>query len=206
MGFREFTSIEEINEWAAKQYGEFLSHPEEPIYDVVFSYTGSAYYAMNNWLRGLPLMSLEELKETKKYSSFRDETVALYEYIMGYRLNEDINVYRSVTRRGIKELFRSWLPRKGMTGIEKAFMSTTMLRSTAVRYSKKNKGVTMRIRVPKGVHALYVSQDDYKGNLLKEYELLLRPGIELRVIKSGLFAIECEVVPSLEEQATLESE
>lgn len=206
MGFREFTSIEEINEWAAKQYGEFLNHPEEAIYDIVFSYTGDAYFAMNNLLRGLPVMSPKELKETKIDSSFQDETIALFEYVMGFRLNEDIIVYRSVTRRGIKELFRSWYPRKGRTGIEKAFMSTTMLRSIAARYSKKNKGVTMRIRVPKGVHALYVSQDDYKGNLLKEYELLLRPGIELRVIKSGLFAIECEVVPSLEEQANLESE
>ena len=72
-------------------------------------------------------------------------------------------------------------------------MSTSLLLSAAKEFAKNQRGVMLRIRVPAGVHGLYVSQDQYKGNTLREYELLLPPGLQLQVVKMGLRQIECEI-------------
>ncbi|MBO4788081.1 MAG: hypothetical protein J5531_04180 [Lachnospiraceae bacterium] len=196
MSYREFTSTDEVNEWAQEHFGEFLNYPDEPIYDKVYEYTGNTYIPINRLLRALPSWQAEECKDRlpEAYREFYDDGMVLYDYLSRFRIPEDVIVYRFLSREGIKELFGRWIPRKGRKGLEKAFMSTSLLLSAAKEFAKDKRGVMLRIRVPAGTHGLYVSQDQYKGNLLRECELLLTPGIQLQVVKTGLFRLECEMV------------
>lgn len=195
MSYREFESTDEVNEWAQKYYGDFLNNPEEPIYDKVYEYTGNTYIPINRLLRALPSWPADECKEglSEVRREFYEDGMVLYEYLRGFIVPEDVIVYRFLSREGVKELFGRWFPWKGRRGREKAFMSTSLLLSAAKEFAKNSHGVMLRIRVPAGVHGLYVSQDQYKGNMLREYELLLSPGLQLQVVKMGLCQIECEI-------------
>ena len=194
MSYREFTSAEEVQAWAQEHYGSFLNNPDEPIYDKVFDYTGNTYIPINRLLRKLPTWPAKKYREklSEVYQEFYDDGIVLDDFLRSYTLPEGVVVYRFISRKGIKELFGRWFPRKARSGLEKAFMSTSLLKSAAREFAKNDRGVMLKIRVPKGTHGLYVSQDQYKGNQLREYEFLLPPRVMLRVVKTGLFQIECE--------------
>ncbi len=195
MSYREFESTDEVNEWAQKYFGDFLNNPDEPIYDKVYEYTGNTYIPINRLLRALPSWPAEECKNglSEVYREFYDDGMELYEYLGRFKVPENVIVYRFLSHEGVKELFGRWFPRKGRRGREKAFMSTSLLLSAAKEFAKSKRGVMLRIRVPAGTPGLYVSQDQYKGNLLRECELLLPPGIQLQVVKMGVFRLECEM-------------
>lgn len=194
MSYREFSSAEEVAAWAQEHYGSFLNNPDELIYNKVFEYTGNTYIPINRLLRELPSWPAEGYREklSEVYREFYDDGMELYDYLRRYSLPEGVVVYRFISRGGLKELFGSWFPWKGRSSLEKAFMSTSLLLSAAKEFGKNDRGVMLKIRVPKGTHGLYVSQDQYQGNQLREYEYLLPPRVMLRVVKAGLFQIECE--------------
>ena len=197
MGYREFLDPKEINEWAEKHYSKFLNNPDEHIYDKVYEYTGNNYWAINQLLRQLPEKDEDELKESvnKDYWQDLDDSKKLRQYIREFVLPEDVIAYRAISGDGIKALFGRFFPTKGSCGKEKGFMSTSLLLSAARKFAKENGcGRVLKLFIPAGTHALYASQDKYKGNRLREYELLLPPGMKMSVRRNKIWTIECDVV------------
>lgn len=197
MGYREFHNPKEINEWAEKHYRKFFDNPNELIYDKVYEYTGNNYMVINQLLRKYPGKDEEEIKNCiyKDYWQELDDSKMLRHYIQGFVLPEDVIAYRAISGDGINALFGCTFPTKGDCGKESGFMSTSLLLSATKKFARENGCLrVLKLFIPAGTHALYASQDEYMGNRLREYELLLPPGMKLYVRRNKIWTIECDII------------
>ena len=121
MSYREFSSADEVSEWAQEHFGEFLNYPDEPIYDKVYEYTGNTYIPINRLLRALPSWQAEECKDRlpEAYREFYDDGMVLYDYLSRFRIPEDVIVYRFISREGIKNCLEDGSPGKGERGLKR---------------------------------------------------------------------------------------
>lgn len=220
--YHEFSNPEEVNEWVQRFYSDVISDTESTSAQAIYEYTGSWYKNINSLLRrdNIPPIGTEafltadysyiqhyskELEEYGFHDEFIDQSeeasqaLRIYNKLQEYSLPEPIIAYRYVS----KPLFRTY--KREHT--DKAFMSTSLLESVAKERLWENgiRGLfgnyVLKMYIPAGVHAIYVSQDQIEGNLLREYELLLEPNLNIEIGKRiSIFPLKYECTVSKRSQ------
>ena len=147
--------------------------------EVVDRYVGNQYSSMNLALRRGHGQDRELKRYLKKEIKRMDRAVAKSP------LPEDVTVYR-----GVKDVYRTFdvedlSQLKGMTFLDKGFLSTSGDIEVASDFSWKVKGALFEIKVPKGTHG--VIPEAIEGVLTgAEREIVLERGLSLHVTKVDL--------------------
>lgn len=203
--YREFDSAEEVEIWARKHYDSLLALPKEnEVHKMISGYTGQYYKWYNTLLRyHLPVDSKEYRKidpEGKRDDIKEDikEIQKIKEVLCKYSLPENIIVYRLTHKKDIKVLCNGRPIRIGAEFSDKAFYSTTLIRSLLRNFGWQNHcDCVLKLYLPKGLPGAYVSLDK-EWSCLDEQEFLLPPNIKFRILKIHHFTyplkIECMAI------------
>ena len=182
--FKEVKSETEAKRWG-QAFRKTIGLSDEELKNI-YSYTGSWYKVINkHLLRGVFNKGIDEDTD--------NEIRILDESINKSPLTENIVVYRATKRKWL-------LPFINKDEImNKTFWSCSLLRKSAIFFKTKERyDCIIKIYVPKGCRALYVSnigsidEDDW----LKEYEMLLPRNSRFIILSRKLFSryIELELV------------
>ncbi|MBI5551138.1 MAG: ADP-ribosyltransferase [Desulfobacterales bacterium] len=181
---KEFTNIDEANNWGTKHYDEWvnnLSHSEK---ESITDYTATSYQNINGVLRG-----------TEKTYSGNNAEIAenISRALKRADVPEDLVVYRGASKGALGPL--KTLPKEQMIGKvieDKGFMSTSILKSSSF-----NGDIKLKINVPKGTKGAYLGKISCYPN---EAELLLDKGqkmiiTEVAEVTPGKMLLTCDLLP-----------
>lgn len=194
--YREFYSAEEAEQWAEIHYPDLCGEKRKtnPDYERLFSYGGSCYKWYNKALRYGWGYSEDIMCEVQQLTDILDK----------YELQEPVAAYRYTHKQDMKLLCLGKRPRLGMCFADKAFFSTSLVKSSLDIFKKKyGCNCLLKLYLPKGLHCAYISTKD-TFSVLSEQELLLQRDTEFEIIKIHRFripmVIECKAIisPSLE--------
>lgn len=203
MDYREFSNADESEQWAWNHYSDLLSlDPDSEQYKLIFSYTGSWYKALNRLMRVCPAVGSEAFDKADfgAYAEEKAEIIALNSILQKYSLPEPIVVHRFAHISDIIKMSKARFLRKGVQFSDKAFVSTTLVKSLLIPFGKENRcSCVLRIYLPKGFPGAYVSFKAGKS-LLNEQEFLLPPNVSIKIIKIHYFTwpiqIDCVALPN----------
>lgn len=145
--------------------------------DAIRTYTGSGYSDMNGLLRGTV-----NTATARTYYAARNER--LREVLTASAIPEDTVVYRGASAEVVRAMVDAGGGRAAEGGLytDKGFTSTSIYRPFSEGWASAGpNSVLFRILLPKGSAAAYV--DDISSNK-GEMEMLLRPGVRLRICRS----------------------
>lgn len=203
MDYREFTNADEAERWAWEYYSDLLSlNPESEQYKLFFSYTGSWYKVLNRLMRVCPAVGSEAFDKIDfgDYAEEKAEIIALNSILQKYSLPESIVVHRFAHISDIVKMTGAYFLSKGVQFLDKAFVSTTLVKNLLIPFGKENGcSCVLRIYLPKGLPGAYVSFKTDK-TLLNEQEFLLPPNVPMKIIKIHYFTwpiqIDCVALPN----------
>ncbi|MBD5538210.1 MAG: hypothetical protein HDQ99_21715 [Lachnospiraceae bacterium] len=171
--YKRFSSTNKADVWV-KEYQSFF--PSNSDNDKVFLqaldfYTASGNLIFNNYLR--------------QYVSI-EKNDYLYPYIMqmikklpNYEIPDNIIVYRYIKKALLKEMCKSYPPKRNAIIQDSGFMSTTLVRSSILQFKREKKlNILLIISVPKGTKGTYVG---LLHNTLSEHEIILAQNTKLRI-------------------------
>ena len=150
--------------------GELTSEEQS----AVDSYANTGFKAMNNALRGKEPMT----PEIEKQVSHIDAAMAKNP------LTKNETVFRGI--KSTKFLNGETDPAKikGMTIVDKGFMSTSANTEVAAGFSVGKGGVNMTIHVPKGTKALDIRNHIFTDQAFEEHEVLLARNTKLKITRA----------------------
>ena len=203
MDYLEFSNADEAEQWAWKHYSDVLSlDSESEQYKLIFSYTGSWYKAINRFMRAYPAVGSEAFDKVDfgDYAEEKGDIIALNSVLQNHSLPEPIVVHRVAHISDIIKMSGVCFLRKGVQFSDKAFVSTTLIKSLLIPFGKENRcSCVLRIYLPKGLPGAYVSFKTDKTRL-NEQEFLLPPNILMKIIKMHYFTwpiqIDCVALPN----------
>lgn len=188
--YREFHSIEEVEQWAQIHYPDIYGDQRlvNPDFKILTYYSGSCYKLYNNVLRFGWKYSEDTMHEVRQLIDILDK----------YTIPESVVAYRYTHKRDMKWLSGGKRLHPGMRFADKGFFSTSLVKSSLEDFRKKYKrNCILKLYLPKGIHGTYIS---LKGtcSVLNEQELLLQRGTEFEIIKIHYFSwpmiIECRAI------------
>ena len=140
----------------------------------VDSYANTGFKAMNNALRGKEPMT----PDIEQQVSHIDSAMAKNP------LTKNETVFRGI--KSTKFLNGETDPAKikGMTIVDKGFMSTSANSETAAGFSVGKGGVNMTIHVPKGLKALDIRNHIFTDQAFEEHEILLPRNTKLKITRA----------------------
>jgi hypothetical protein len=164
----------------------------------ISSYTGSGYTFINKIL-------LEGREDDPKLDSpYKDEVHSIDRAMRYSTISEDVIVYRGERNPSRSFPEGTWSLTGGMEGMEwtfKPFSSTSTAHGVAESFAQGGTNAkvgaqptVMRIRVPKGTHAISIAHGH-------EEELILDRGLRYRVVadhglRDGIRYLDVEIVPA----------
>ena len=202
MDYREFTNADEAEQWAREHYPNLLSlNSESEQYKLIFYYTGSWYKALNLLMRACPAVGSEAFDKVdfRDYAEEKEDIIALNSVLQNHSLPEPIVVHRVTHISDIIKMSGVRFLRKGVQFSDKAFVSTTMVKSLLIPFGKENRcSCVLRIHLPKGFPGACISFKAGKS-LLNEQEFLLPPNVSMKISKVHYFTwpiqIDCVALP-----------
>lgn len=194
--YREFKSAEESETWAWQHYANLLGlPPEDELYKMISSYTGSYYKAYNKLLRTCPPLDSIEFRKInfEDYADLVEEIYKISRTLKNYSLPENITVYRFSHKKDIRKLCGKKIFCVGMEFSDKAFFSTTLVKDKLERFRKENRcDCLLKLYLPQGFPGAYVSfKQDW--SCLNEQEFLLPPNVKFRILKIHYFTYPLEI-------------
>ena len=151
-------------------------------------YVGGTYEAINNYLR---------FDNTDEGAIKNDVDNMKSAFTKAPRLMGDITVYRGCTKCVIdnelidfttdidKEKIGKWIGKNAIIS-DKGFMSTSVKKEVAIGHCKKS-GALLRIKVPKGTPAFYVTKElenrTFSGDLRHESEIIFGVNQKIKISK-----------------------
>ena len=194
--YREFHSAEEAELWAEEHFADICGDRKtaDPDYNCLFLYAGSGYCLYNPVLRGTAVADEESAREILQIAD-----------ILGrYALPEPVVSYRYTHKQDLQLLLRGERLRPGLRFADKAFFSTSLVKSSLDEFRKRYKrNCLLKLYLPKGIRCAYISLKE-TDSCLDEQELLLQRNTEFEIIKIHRFCrpmvIECRAIinPTLE--------
>ena len=193
---REFYNADDAEAWAAVHFPGLCGDQrnDNPDYNRLFFYGGSCYKLYNEALR----FGWEYCDDTMH------EIWQLVGILDKYKLPEPVVAYRYTHKKDLKLLLQGERLRPGLRFADKAFFSTSLVKSSLDKFKKQyNCNCLLKLYLPKGVHCAYISLKE-TSSVLNEQELLLQRDTEFEIIKIHRFCrpmvIECKAVikPTLE--------
>ena len=194
--FREFLSTDEAEQWAKTHYSDLYGEQRKsnPDYERLFYYGGNCYKAYNKTLRHGWNCS-DETKE---------EIAQLTDILERHILPESVIAYRHTHKEDVELLCIGERLRPGVRFADKAFFSTSLVKSSMDKFRKKHHcDCLLKLYLSKGLHGVYISLKE-TPSILNEQELLLQRNTEFEIIKIHRFCrpmvIECKAIinPTLE--------
>lgn len=186
--YREFQTAEEAELWAEKHYAGLCGgrRARNPDYELLYKYAGNGYRIYNQTLR----------RDWKDDEEDLYDIAQLTALISKYDLSEPVVAYRYTNRRDIMLLCGGKKLCAGLRFSDKAFFSTSLVKSSLVTFRKENQcDCLLKLYLPKGLHTVYISLKDTDSRL-NEQELLLQRDTEFEIVKIHRFSIpmviECE--------------
>ncbi len=184
MDYREFATSEEAHAWANEHYSDLMFEDRfGEARDKIIEYTGNTYIPINSVLRVAPDYGSEAYDKCNfgDREDYRDDIMLLHDTLSQFPLKENIVAYRAITWRSLFRLCKG-VPRKGIIFKEKAFASTSLVRSSVLYYSKEhNCPCILKILLPKGLSGAFVSNyADY--DRLDENEFLIVPNSRFEIV------------------------
>lgn len=160
MDYRELATLEEAHAWANEHYSGLMYEDRfSEARAKIIEYTGNTYVPINSVLRVAPDYGSEAYDKCDfgDYEDYRDDIMLLYDTLSQFPLKENIVAYRAITWRSLFRLCKG-VPRKGVIFREKAFASTSLVRSSVLDFSKEhNCPCILMILLPKGLAGAFVS-------------------------------------------------
>ena len=194
--YREFHSAEDVELWAKEHFADIYGdrNAGNPDYNYLFLYAGNGYQLYNPALRYGYKPDEESACEMQQITD-----------ILGrYALPEPVVAYRYTHKQDLKLLLRGERPRLGLRFADKAFFSTSLVKSSLDEFKRENKrNCLLKLYLPKGIHSAYISLKETDSRL-NEQELLLQRDTEFEIVKIHRFChpmvIECRAIinPTLE--------
>ena len=188
--YREFHTDDEAEHWAEIYYPDLCGEQRKsnPDYERLFSYGGSCYKWYNKALRYGWGDSEDIMHEVQQLIDILDK----------YELSEPVVAYRYTHKMDVKLLCLGKRPQSGMRFADKAFFSTSLVKSSLDKFKKKyGCNCLLKLYLPKGIHCAYISLRG-TDSLLDEQELLLQRNMEFEIIKIHRFripmVIECKAI------------
>lgn len=196
--YRKFRCAKEAESWAKVNFGDVYGKKlsDGADFEVLFLYSGYGYRFYNSTLRfGTEWTSAEEQElERLKY------------ILANHNLPEKVIAYRYTQQDVLLHLCGSDKLRPGMRFSDKAFLSTSLVKASLRKFKKENPcNCLLKLRLPEGLNAVYISLESTDSRL-REQELLLDRNILFEIEKIHRFRypllIECKAIPntSLEEE------
>ena len=156
---------------------------EESIRD----YTGPRYMQINRLLRNPDIYKDKKTIDGLDKQYIENTAKEIHEALSKSKLKKPIVVYRCIHKGAIKNM------EIGMTLKDNGFMSTSSSEDIFNEHFGRM-AWKIKLRVPKGIHALSVM--DYSNFSEEEQEVLLDSGLEYKVVKVDGDNIICEVQPT----------
>ena len=184
MDYRELATSEEAHAWANNHYSDLMYEGRfREARAKIIEYTGNTYVPINSVLRVASDYGSEAYDKCDfgDYEDYRDDITLLYDTLSQFPLKENIVAYRAITWRSLFRLCKG-VPRKGIIFKEKAFTSTSLVRSSVLVFSREHDcPCIFKIFLPKGLYGAFVSNyADY--DLLDENEFLLVPNMAFEIV------------------------
>ncbi|MBU3175176.1 hypothetical protein KPL47_02200 [Clostridium estertheticum] len=192
--FVEFHTDKEVSEFVIKYFDSWINdvqiNNKNNISNLLYAYTGSTNVIYNRSLRGVTEL---DKNSVEKYSK---EIAIITKEICKLELKEDIIVYRYTCKSFFRNSFETLKPGIGRNFIEKGFMSTTLAPELLKEFPQHHRyDCILKLYLPKGTKGAYIS---IGNNNLNEYEFLLPPNAEFKLLKRGLRGwmplYECELI------------
>jgi hypothetical protein len=202
--YKEFKTKREVTAWANKHFSNILNlNPKCQKYKRIYEYTGSLYSLVNAKMRGVPPTEVELPLLLFDYEQDIVSIIKILKDITSSFVVPDNVIVYKYTKRADIEMCCGGRMSIGALFSDKAFMSTTLLKNHLVEFAKEHeKDCVLKIRIPSGTHAAYISLPN-EYDCLDECELLLPANIKLKIldIKHNIFnpnhekhVVECIVI------------
>ena len=194
--YHEFHSTDEAERWAEVHFPDICGEQRasNPDYDCLYLYAGNGYQIYNADLR----------YGVKSDKQSEHEISQLTDILERYELPEPMVAYRYTHKQDLQLLLRGERLRPGLRFADKAFFSTSLVKSSLDEFRKRYKrNCLLKLYLPKGIRCAYISLKN-TGSQLNEQELLLQRDTEFEIIKIHRFCcpmvIECRAIikPTLE--------
>lgn len=162
------------------QYGKWMNHLENGTRPVIADYCADAYDDINKYWRKIGDWQHIDANRVKYQTNLIDKAIA------SFNLKDNIQTYRGVNLNTIIQMFPDageLSDLVGMTFSDKAFSSTSLIRSVAEKFASQNgqDGVLLQLFVPSGVgRGAYINQ--LSGFQNDEYEFLLKRNAKFEVL------------------------
>ena len=208
-GYREFKTAEEAEDWAGIHYADLLSmNPEDELYYIISTYTGSWYKCLNRLLRICPPLASADFNHVNfcEYEDEKQEILKINSALNRYSLPENIIVHRYTYLRDVIKMTGKCILRKGLCFSDKAFVSTTLVKGLLEQFSRENRCTcVLKICLPKGIPGAYVSFKTDKTRL-NEQEFLLPPNIKMKITKVHYLTcpMQIECLALLDERGSIQ--
>lgn len=192
-GFKSFSDGNETNDFfyfdddkrgllakTNSQYGKWLNNLEDGTRPVIADYCADAYDDINKYWRQVGDWQNIDADKVKYQTDLIDKAIA------SFNLKDSIQTYRGVDLDTIIQLFpdaEELSDLVGQTFSDKAFSSTSPVRSVAEKFASQNgqDGVLLQLFVPSGTgRGAYINK--LSGFQNDEYEFLLKRNAKFEVI------------------------
>lgn len=161
----EFKTVIDAHSWAFSKHESWIENLITPEYRALYNYCSNDYKSINPYLRA---SSREDSQEKN------EKILNLSNCLSRVRIPSNIIVYRGTDKSALGDLQDlDYDKLKGKHIIDKAFMSTSMVRNVA---NKFDKGVLLKISVPAGSSGGYVGtiSEKLEAEILFDKNQILR--------------------------------
>ncbi|KJF21960.1 MULTISPECIES: ADP-ribosyltransferase [unclassified Rhodococcus (in: high G+C Gram-positive bacteria)] len=200
-----FDNLDDAHTWASQAWPLSTRSFDRDIARAVTLYTGDGHRSMNRGLREGDLSTISG----RAYRSIREMRTAIDE---APRVPEPVDVFREVSATQAFQLQRGDDPATllGRAFTDLGFMSTSLTQSTAGAAHSSMEDVTIRMTVPAGYAAIYVSgaAGQAPSEILSQYgnaeaELILKDGTTIvftgiEFDQNGRLILQAEVIDTTE--------
>jgi hypothetical protein len=182
----EFDSIISAHSWAYPKYDKWIENLSNSEFKAIYSYCLNDNKQINPYLRNNTPHTDDTIKE---------KVATLSGCLRKATVPENIIVYRGIDVKALEDYFGgNCMDAIGKDFVEKGFLSTSMVKKVAQRFSK---GALLKIAVPRGSNGAYVGTISEK----LEAEILFNRNQNIRITDvnkiDNQYIIDCTLMPSI---------